>query len=138
MCPGPPLCPGRPRTRGRFPYEEAAVLGAENSEVLLAGFVAVVVTVRPRPTFWAGEKAKVTLLLPVELAADRIRVGRSPATGGLQKVSTCWWPARGFSIASSALKASYSANSRSISARSVWNARSLDPSRNRRMSSLHR
>jgi hypothetical protein len=36
--------------RARF-YEETNVLGAENSEVLPVGLVAVAVTVRPDPTF---------------------------------------------------------------------------------------
>src|SRR5215217_6794295 len=53
-----------PCPAGHFPYEEATVLGVENSEVLPAGLVAVAVTVLPTPTFWAGEKEKVTLPLP--------------------------------------------------------------------------
>src|SRR5215218_4719592 len=50
-----------PRPAGHFPYEEATVLGVENSEVLPAGLVTVAVTVLPTPTFWAGKKEKVTL-----------------------------------------------------------------------------
>ena len=43
--PGPPLCTGEFLPAGRYTYEEATVLGAENSEVLPAGLVAVAVTV---------------------------------------------------------------------------------------------
>src|ERR671917_399873 len=42
-------------------YRDTTVLGAENSEVLPPGLVAVAVMVRPKATFWAGEKAKVAL-----------------------------------------------------------------------------
>ena len=54
-----------------------------------AGLVAVVVMVRPRATFWAGEKAKVTLPLP-SVATDFCPMKTSPSLvpEGLEKNRT--------------------------------------------------
>jgi hypothetical protein len=51
-----------------LPYRATTLLAPENSEVLPAGLVAVAVIVRPKATFWAGEKAKVTLPDPSVVA----------------------------------------------------------------------
>jgi hypothetical protein len=74
---------------GRYPYEEATVLGAENSEVLPAGLVAVAVTVRPAPTFWAGEKVKEALPDPsVVTLSCPMKVLPSSPPQGLEKNRT--------------------------------------------------
>src|SRR5215207_4654878 len=64
-CPDPMICSGRPRPTGRTFYEDATVLGTENSEVLPAGSVAVAVIVCPTATLLAGEKVKETLPDPL-------------------------------------------------------------------------